>query len=43
MLFGSRVIGAVACTALAVSVKYVPGTLQPPSGVESYLMFDGVW
>ena len=42
MLFGSRVVGAVACTALAVSVKYVPEKLAPAPGVESHLMFDGV-
>ena len=33
---------AIVTAATAVAIATVPPLLQPPSGVESWLMFDGV-
>lgn len=35
-------VTALLSAAAAVAVKVVPPTLEPPAGVESWLMFDGV-
>ena len=35
-------LGVMLCVLVAVAVKVVPPTLQPPQGVPSLIMFDGV-